>query len=51
VRARLIAKKWASEDELKKIDAEARAMVNEASEFATHDAEPDPAELYTDVYR
>src|SRR6202161_2701890 len=51
VRARLIAKKWASEDELKKIDAEARAVVNEASEFATHDAEPDPAELYTDVYR
>ncbi len=28
VRARLIAKKWASEDELKKIDAEARAVVN-----------------------
>jgi pyruvate dehydrogenase E1 component alpha subunit len=51
VRARLIAKNWASEDELKKIDAEARAIVNEASEFATHDAEPDPAELYTDVYR
>jgi pyruvate dehydrogenase E1 component alpha subunit len=51
VRARLIAKKWAGEDELKKIDAEARAVVNEASEFATHDAEPDPAELYTDVYR
>jgi pyruvate dehydrogenase E1 component alpha subunit len=51
VRARLIAKKWASEDELKKIDAEARAVVNAASEFATHDAEPDPAELYTDVYR
>src|ERR1700691_717989 len=51
VRARLIAKKWAAEDELKKIDAEARAVVNEASEFATHDAEPDPAELYTDVYR
>jgi pyruvate dehydrogenase E1 component alpha subunit len=51
VRARLIDKKWAAEDELKKIDAEARAVVNEASEFATHDAEPDPAELYTDVYR
>ena len=29
---------------------EARAVVNEASEFATHDAEPDPSELYTDVY-
>jgi pyruvate dehydrogenase E1 component subunit alpha len=35
---------------LKKIDAAVRAIVNEASEFATHDAEPDPAELYTDVY-
>ena len=51
VRARLIAKNWAGEDELKKIDAAARAVVNEASEFATHDPEPDPAELYTDVYR
>jgi pyruvate dehydrogenase E1 component alpha subunit len=49
VRARLLAKSFASEDELKKIDAEVRAIVNEASEFATHDAEPDPAELYTDV--
>jgi pyruvate dehydrogenase E1 component alpha subunit len=51
VRKRLIDKKWASEDELKKIDASVRAVVNEASEFATHDAEPDPSELYTDVYR
>jgi pyruvate dehydrogenase E1 component alpha subunit len=51
VRARLLAKKWANEDELKKIDASVRAVVNEASEFATNDAEPDPAELYTDVYR
>jgi len=51
VRARLLAKKWASEDELKKIDAAVRAVVNEAAEFATNDPEPDPAELYTDVYR
>ena len=51
VRKRLIDKKWASEDELKKIDAAVRAVVNEASEFATHDPEPDPSELYTDVYR
>ena len=49
VRARLLAKSWATEDELKKIDAEVRAVVNEASEFATHDPEPDVAELYTDV--
>ena len=51
VRARLLAKKWADEDELKKIDASVRAVVNEAAEFATNDPEPDPAELYTDVYR
>jgi pyruvate dehydrogenase E1 component alpha subunit len=51
LRARLLAKQWASEDELKKIDASVRAVINEASEFATHDAEPDPAELYTDVYK
>jgi pyruvate dehydrogenase E1 component alpha subunit len=51
VRKRLLDRKWASEDELKKIDAAVRALINEAAEFATHDAEPDPAELYTDVYR
>jgi len=51
VRQRLIAKKLASEDALKKIDQEVRAIVNEAAEFATHDAEPDPSELYTDVYK
>jgi pyruvate dehydrogenase E1 component alpha subunit len=50
VRKRLLDKKWANEDDLKKIDAAVRATVNEASEFATHDAEPDPSELYTDVY-
>jgi pyruvate dehydrogenase E1 component alpha subunit len=51
VRKRLLDKKWAGEDELKRIDASVRTVVNEAAEFATHDAEPDPAELYTDVYR
>src|SRR5271167_4517861 len=51
VRKRLLDKKWASEDELKKVDAAVRAVINDASEFATHDLEPEPAELYTDVYR
>jgi pyruvate dehydrogenase E1 component alpha subunit len=51
VRARLLAKKWADEDALKKIDASVRAVINEAAEFATSDPEPGPAELYTDVYR
>jgi pyruvate dehydrogenase E1 component alpha subunit len=50
VRKRLIAKKWSSEDALKKVDAEVRLVVNEAAEFATHDPEPDASELYTDVY-
>jgi pyruvate dehydrogenase E1 component subunit alpha len=49
VRARLLAKKWSTEEELKKIDAEVRALINEAAEFATHNPEPDPAELYVDV--
>src|ERR1041385_6825809 len=40
VRARLLKSKRASEDELKKIDASVRDVVNEASEFATNDPEP-----------
>jgi pyruvate dehydrogenase E1 component alpha subunit len=51
VRARLLKSKRASEDELKKIDAGVRDVVNEASEFATNDPEPDPSELWTDVTR
>jgi len=51
VRARLMATKRASEDDLKKIDADVRKIVNEAAEFATNDPEPDPSELYTDVVR
>jgi pyruvate dehydrogenase E1 component alpha subunit len=51
VRARLLKSKRASEDELKKIDAGVRDVINEASEFATNDPEPDPSELWTDVTR
>jgi pyruvate dehydrogenase E1 component alpha subunit len=50
VRNRLLAAKM-SEQELKAIDAEVREIVNAAADFAQHDPEPDPAELYTDVYR
>jgi pyruvate dehydrogenase E1 component alpha subunit len=50
-RARIVEKKFAKEDELKKIDGEVRDLINGASEFATHDPEPDAAELWTDVYR
>ena len=51
VRVRLLAAKRAGEDDLKKIDAEVRRIVNEAAEFATNDPEPDPSELFTDVVR
>ncbi|MGR7997037.1 pyruvate dehydrogenase (acetyl-transferring) E1 component subunit alpha [Xanthobacter sp. ZOL 2024] len=51
VRARLLNAHAASEEELKKIDGEIREIVNAAADFASHDPEPDPAELYTDVLR
>ncbi|MCA3564231.1 MAG: pyruvate dehydrogenase (acetyl-transferring) E1 component subunit alpha [Methylocystis sp.] len=51
VRERLLANKWASEEDLKKIDGEIRAIVNEAADFATTDPEPDPSELFTDILK
>ncbi len=51
VRARILENKLASEDDLKKVDAAVRDIVNEAAEFATNDPEPDVAELWTNVYR
>ncbi len=50
VRNRLLAA-GVSEQDLKAIDAEVREIVNEAADFAQHDPEPDPSELYTDIYR
>ena len=50
VRNRLLADK-VSEDELKKIDAQVREIVNTAADFAQNDPEPDASELYTDIYR
>jgi pyruvate dehydrogenase E1 component alpha subunit len=50
VRARLLAAK-VSEQELKAIDAEVREIVNASADFAQRDPEPDPSELWTDIYR
>ena len=50
VRDWLIEANMASEEALKKIEADIRAIVNESAEFATSSPEPDPAELYTDIY-
>ncbi len=41
---------WADEAALKAIDAEVKKTVMEAAEFARASPEPDPRELYTDVY-
>ena len=51
VKARLIEKKWASEDELKAIDKEVRDIVADSAEFAQTDPEPDASELWTDIVR
>ena len=51
VRNRLLEKKWATEEELKAIDAELRDQMNAAADFASTDPEPDPSELYTDILR
>jgi len=51
VRLRLVETRRASEDELKEIDRQARAVVAEAADFAQQSPEPDPAELWTDVLR
>ena len=40
----------ADEDTFKAIDKDIRAVVNEAASFAQDSPEPDPKELYTDVY-
>ena len=49
VKARLLDKKWASEDDLKAIDREVRDIVADSAEFAQTDPEPDVSELYTDI--
>jgi pyruvate dehydrogenase E1 component alpha subunit len=41
---------WADEASLKAIDAEVKRIVADAAEFARTSPEPDPKELYTDVY-
>jgi pyruvate dehydrogenase E1 component alpha subunit len=46
----LETKGHATEADLKAIDAEVKKIVADAAEFARTSPEPDPSELYTDVY-
>jgi len=50
VRELLLTGKHASEDDLKAIDKEIKAIVNEAADFAKDSPEPALEELYTDIY-
>ena len=49
VKARLIETGAATEESLKQIENEIRAVVTEAADFATNDPEPDASELWTDI--
>ncbi len=49
VKARLLENEWATEEELKDMDKDVRAVVSEAADFATNDEEPAPEELYTEI--
>ncbi len=49
-RDRLAAQGFGDEAALKAIDAEVKGIVADAAEFARTAPEPDPTELYTDVY-
>jgi pyruvate dehydrogenase E1 component alpha subunit len=50
LRERLEALGWADEAALKAIDAEVKKIAADSAEFARTSPEPDPRELYTDVY-
>ena len=50
IRAMLLTGNHATEDDLKAIDKEIKETVNAAAEFAKDSPEPNPAELWTDIY-
>ena len=50
VRDMLLTGKHATEDDLKAIDKEIKAIVNEAAEFSKDSPEPALEELWTDIY-
>ena len=49
VKKRILENSFASEDDLKEIEKQVRAVVVEAADFATNSELPDISELYTDV--
>jgi pyruvate dehydrogenase E1 component alpha subunit len=51
VRKRILEDGHAGEDDLKALEKRVRDIVTDAADFATSSPEPDPAELWTDIYR
>ncbi|MCO6481359.1 MAG: pyruvate dehydrogenase (acetyl-transferring) E1 component subunit alpha [Flavobacteriales bacterium] len=51
VRRTLLANKWATEEQLEKMDQETKAEVEEAVKFAEESPQPAAEELYLDVYK
>jgi pyruvate dehydrogenase E1 component alpha subunit len=49
LKKKLLDAKNVTEDDLKKIEAEVREVVNDSAQFAQDSPEPDPNELWTDV--
>ena len=50
VRDLLLTGKHVSDDDLKAIDKDIKAIVNKSAEFAKDSPEPAPEELWTDIY-
>ena len=50
VKARILEKRYGTEETLKALETEIRAIVTEAADFATADVEPDASELWTNIY-
>lgn len=50
VRNVLLNQGWATEEGLKEVEKEVKALVEECVEFAENSPMPDPSELYEDVY-
>ena len=50
VRQQLIDGKHASEEKIKQVDNEVKAVIADAAEYAQQSPEPDLSELYSDVY-
>ena len=50
VKNRILEKRYGTAEWFKEVEAEIRAIVTEAADFATSDPEPPAAELWTDIY-